>query len=106
MIAVIAGDYGKPRPAVVVQTDEMLVYDSVVVCPLTSGSQGASVRLQLEPSSQTGVKVPSEVMVEKISAVARRRVRSIIGRLSAEDMRALDERLTFLLGLAGGASVE
>lgn len=58
VIVAIAGNYGKPRPAVVVQTD--LVSDthtSIVVCPVISHLQEAELfRLTITPSPGNGLQ--------------------------------------------------
>jgi mRNA interferase MazF len=52
----VTGDYGKPRPAVVVQTDLLNdTHASVVVCLVTSTLLEAPLlRLTVEPSPRNG----------------------------------------------------
>ena len=101
IIVVVPGDYGKPRPAVVVQTD--LVNDthsSIVVCPVTSHLQDAELfRLTVEPSADNGLRKPSQIMVDKIVAVRRDRIRDAIGKLDEEMMIRLKRSLAFWLGI-------
>jgi mRNA interferase MazF len=55
------GDYGKPRPAVVVQSDWLTATDSVLVALLTSALVEAPVyRLTIQPSDANGLKAPSQ----------------------------------------------
>jgi mRNA interferase MazF len=53
------GDYGKPRPAVIVQTDALsLEHASVVVCHLTSGLSDISAsRVTIESSEKNGLRL-------------------------------------------------
>ncbi len=68
-----AGDYGKPRPAVVIQSDLLTGVDSVLVALLTSTIADAPLyRLSMEPTDANGLKAPSQVMVDKIVAMPRR----------------------------------
>ena len=101
ILVVVPGDYGKPRPAVVVQTD--LVNDthsSIVVCPVTSHLQDAELfRLTVEPSADNGLRKPSQIMVDKIVAVRRDRIRDAIGKLDEEMMIRLKRSLAFWLGI-------
>ena len=101
VLVVVPGDYGKPRPAVVVQTD--LVNDthsSVVVCPVTSHLQDAELlRLTIAPSSDSGLQNTSQIMVDKIVAVRRDKIREGIGSLDEALKIRLNRSLAFWLGL-------
>lgn len=103
VLAALPGDYGKQRPALVVQAGLIEVEQpaSVVVCPITSLiSAPGPIRIRVEPSTSNGLRVPSEVMVEKLGAAPRKRLRETIGRLEAERLRAVDQALLMVLGLA------
>ena len=103
VLAAASGDYGKIRPAVVVQSDALLVqHPSVVLCPMSSDLRGLDLRIRIEPDLQNGLHLPSEVMVDKITVVPSTRVRPAVGRLSAADMAGVDRALTLLLGLGEG----
>jgi mRNA interferase MazF len=101
VITVFSGDYGKPRPAVVVQSD--LFNDShasVVLCPVSSSLKGLPLfRVMLTAASTRGLERDSEVMVDKIGAVDRRKVRQRIGQLSRTQMQAVDRALRVWLEL-------
>jgi mRNA interferase MazF len=95
------GDYGKPRPAVVVQSDRLTEADSVIVCPITTFVRGAPLfRLAVDATQETGLKRPSQIMIEKINSIRRHRCGAVIGRLDADTLSALDQRLAFVIGLA------
>ena len=97
-----AGDYGKPRPAVVVQTDAFPEnHASMVVCQLTSELADApDFRVAIEPSPENGLRLKSQVMADKPVTVRRERIGQRIGRLGNEDMARLGIALAFVLGLA------
>jgi mRNA interferase MazF len=98
---VLPGAYGKPRPAVVVQSDR-LALDSVIVCPLTSFPVNAgSVRVDVDPGAENGVKIRSQVMVDKVTVLPRSKCSAPIGRLDNDRMQRVDARLALVLGLAG-----
>ena len=101
-IVVVPGDYGKPRPAVIVQTDRMnSAHDSIVVCLFsTSPVDAPFFRLPVRPTAESGVELPSQIMVDKIMALRRHRIRTIVGRLSEADILELDRALAFVLGLS------
>ncbi len=98
----VSGDFGKPRPAVVVQTDALPgEHGSVVVCPMTTAIADApDVRVTVEPSTQNGLRAPSQIMVDKPVTVRRERVGVRIGRLGDADIARLNVALAFVLGLA------
>ncbi len=41
----LRGDYGKPRPALVIQSDLFAELDSIVICPITSSIRDAAFRV-------------------------------------------------------------
>ena len=97
-----AGDYGKPRPAVIVQTDAFPEnHASVVVCQLTSDLVDApDFRVTIEPKPENGLRQTSQVMADKPVSIRRERVGQKIGRLGDRDMARLGIALAFVFGLA------
>jgi len=94
------GDFGKPRPAVVVQSDRLAKVESVVVCPFTTTLTGDSpLRLPVQPDAENGLRKPSEIMIEKVGAFRPARVGPVIGVLPPAVMTELSRRLAFVLGL-------
>jgi|SRR6185437_16365469 len=96
------GGYGKPRPAVIVQTDALpLEHASVVVCQMTSeGSDAPDFRVSIEPSEQNGLRVRSQVMADKPVTIRRERVGRKIGNLNDDDIARVNIALAFVMGLA------
>jgi mRNA interferase MazF len=96
------GDYGKPRPSIVVQTDAFSsAHASVVICQMTSELTDApDFRITVEPSQRNGLRLPSQVMADKPVAVRRERIGRIIGRLETDDISRLNSALAFVMGLA------
>lgn len=97
-----AGDYGKPRPAVIVQTDALPAeHASVVVCQMTSDySEAPDFRVTVEPTDQNGLRVRSQVMADKPVTIRRERLGKLIGRLDDSDIARLSIALAFVMGLA------
>ena len=92
---------GKPRPAVIVQDDRFGANDSIVVCPLTADPTPARIfRLPVQPSTQSGLRAACRVMVDKLTAVPRKRLGSPVGSLTSEEMRTLNRALFVFLGLS------
>jgi mRNA interferase MazF len=97
-----AGDYGKPRPAVIVQTDAFPEsHASVVVCQLKSDLADApDFRVTIEPKLENGLRVTSQVMADKPVTIRRERVGQKFGHLSDQDMARVGIALAFVFGLA------
>lgn len=97
----LSGDYGKPRPALVIQSDFLPQTDGVLVCLLTTTLRAAPLyRLPLPSGEGTGLRESSQVMVDKIMAVRRDRCGPPIGRVDNAALLALNQLLAFVIGVA------
>lgn len=95
------GDYGKPRPAVVIQSESLGECDSVLVCLVTSSLREAPIyRLDVPPLPGNDLRLPSQIMVDKISAVPRGKCGATIGRLDNEALVSLNRMLALAIGIA------
>ena len=95
------GDYGKPRPAVVIQSDWLRATDSVLVVLLTTAFLDAPFyRLQLDPTAENGLRAPSQIMVDKIIAMPRDKCGRVMGRLDQAALIALNGMLSVVIGIA------
>jgi mRNA interferase MazF len=100
VVAVFAGDYGKPRPALAVQSNAFAGVESVTLLPLTSDLYDLPlVRVRVEPTPQNGLRERSDVMIDKTLTVSRDKVGRHIGRLDPATMRVVNIALTRFLGL-------
>jgi mRNA interferase MazF len=97
-------DYaGTPRPVVILQDDRFDATSAVTVAPLTSDPTRADLfRVSIVPTVENGLRLPSQVMADKITTMSRTRVATRLGRLTREDMIRLDRAVLVFLGLAGG----
>lgn len=90
----------KARPVVIIQSDEISGFDSVVLCLLTTyESSGIPTRVRVEPTVQNGLEKTSYVMTEKIASVGRAMLGRRIGMLEEEVMREVSEKVAVVLGL-------
>ena len=103
VLAVSWADYGKPRPAVVVQSDLFNpTHASLLLCLLTSDLvEAALFLLTVQPSASNGLQHVSQIMVDMLLAVPRSRIRERIGALDDEAVLALNRSIALMLGLAG-----
>jgi mRNA interferase MazF len=102
VIVVASGDYGKLRPAIIVQSDAFpQAHASVIVCQLTSDLADApDFRVTIEPDVTNGLRVLSQIMADKPVTVRRARIGQQIGRLGRPDVARLNTALAFVMGLA------
>ncbi|MBB4005007.1 MAG: type II toxin-antitoxin system PemK/MazF family toxin [Aurantimonas endophytica] len=96
------GDYGKSRPAVVVQADYFAEYlGSLTVVPFTSDvASEISIRVTIEANAANGLREKSQLMTDKIQTYPRAKVFGPIGTLEADQMVQLDRALIVFLQLA------
>jgi mRNA interferase MazF len=98
---VLPGAYGKPRPALIVQSDLFDALDCVTVLPVTSELRAAPLlRISIEPTSDNGLRKSSQVMVDKVQTVPRGKVGDTIGRLHEDTLIAVDRAMAVFLGIA------
>lgn len=73
---VLSGDYGKPRLAIIVQSDLFNpTHTSIVVCPITSHIIEAPLfRPLLTPNDLTGITVLSQIMIDKVTAIKSEKI--------------------------------
>ena len=101
VVVALPGDIGKPRPAVIVQSDLLWQTSSVGLIPITSTLMNpALLRLTIEPTSANGLREVSQAMTDKVTTTQRSRIGRIIGQLNASQMREIDVRLAAFFGLA------
>ena len=89
------------RSAVVVQSDVFNpIHASVTLCPITSDCVDAPLfRVAVPPGTRTGLRDPSQVMVDKIVSVPRSSIADEIGVCSASEMDAVEGALRYWLAL-------
>lgn len=97
----LQGDLGKPRPALVIQSDFFAGHGSICVLPITGSCIEASLlRVDVQPSLGNGLNKASQVMIDKPVAVARERLGPVFGRLESERLVLVDRLLAVFLGIA------
>lgn len=96
----VSGDFGKPRPAVVVQSDDLWAIDTTMVAMMTTTDDLVSTfRIPVEPSTANGLRRKSILMIDKIMVVWRVKCGPVIGRLEAEQMAEVDTCIALVFGL-------
>lgn len=97
----IQGDFGKPRPALVIQSDLFAGHPSVAILPLTSDLRDAPLlRFRVQPDMANGLRAASDVMIDKPLTVTRDKLGEPFGALKADDLLQIDRLLAVFLGIA------
>jgi mRNA interferase MazF len=92
-------DYGKPRPALVIQSDLFAEHPSVTVLPITSHLVEAPL-LRIAIGPESGLERISQVQIDKAQTPRRERIGAVIGRVDGATLAAVNRALAVFLGLA------
>ena len=96
----LQGDFGKPRPVLVIQSDLFAAHPSLTVLPVTGALRNAPLfRIQVEPDARNGLQKTSEIMVDKAQTVPRARIADPFARVTEEPMLAVNRSLAVFLGV-------
>lgn len=96
----LQGAYGKPRPALIIQSDLFAEHPSVTILPVSSELRNTPLfRVPVQPAAQNSLQKPSEVMVDKAQSVPAEKIGEVFGRLSDEDLLAVSRALAVFLGV-------
>lgn len=97
----VSGDFGKPRPALVIQADAFDGIGTVTVLVITSTlTEAPLIRPGIDPGPENGLTGPSQIMVDKAMSVRRERIGPVFGRLDEETMLSVTRSLAVFLGIA------
>lgn len=101
VIVSVPGAYGKPRPALVVQTDLFADLPSVVICPLTTTlrDDADQFRLTIEPTGANGLREISQVAIDKITVIPRSKISEVIGHADDALLLRVNRALALFLGI-------
>ena len=101
VICALQGDYGKPRPGVIVQSNFFNpTHASITLCPITTHLIDAPLfRLAIPPSKHNGLLQTSQIMIDKITTLHIDKLRQKIGALSTEQQHHLNHALKIWLNL-------
>lgn len=101
VMVALSGDYRKPRPALIVQSNFFSETASVTILPLTSELIDAPLfRIEIEPTPENGLNSVSHVMVDKTYTTPREKIGKKIGTLEQKRMIEVERSLAIFLGFA------
>jgi mRNA interferase MazF len=101
VIVAVSGDFGKPRPALIVQSDLFSELPSIVICPLTSTlrDDADQFRLEVQPSARNGLRDVSQVAIDKITVVPANKIGGVIGEADDALMLRVNRALALFLSI-------
>ena len=101
MTVALAGDFGKPRSALVIQSDLFEGTETVTVLLLSGTLVNAPlVRITVEPDLTNNLGRTSQIMVDKAMTVRREKLGPVFGRIDDETLVSLNRSLALFLGFA------
>lgn len=97
----VSGDFGKPRPALVIQSDFFQNTQTVTVLLITSTLVNAPLlRVEVMPDENNGLEKPSHIMIDKPMTLKREKVGQVFGVADDRLMLAVSRGLAVFLGIA------
>ena len=98
----LPGAYGKPRPALIIQSDAYSDHSSVTLLPVSSTLVDAPLlRVRVDPDETNNLQKTSQIMVDKLMTIPREKVSPAFGKASDQTMLMVSRNLTVFLGIAG-----
>lgn len=97
----VPGDYGKPRPALIVQSDLFAELPSFVICPLTTiiRTDADQFRLEVVPSPTNGLWQISQIAVDKITVLPADKIGDVIGKADDALLLRVNRALALFLSI-------
>jgi mRNA interferase MazF len=95
------GDFGKPRPALIIQANQFDEHATVTVLLVSSTLVDAPLfRITVQPSETNGLRKTSQVMVDKIMTVKRDKLGPSFGWLDQDALIEVERSMAVFLGIA------
>lgn len=93
------GDFGKPRPALIVQSDHFDKTSTITLLPVSSARVDIPLlRVDIDPTARNNLRKPSQIHVDKVTSVRREKVGGVFGQIEDDQMLAVTRSLTLFLG--------
>lgn len=101
VLAASPGDYGKPRPCLVLQSELFSELTSITFCMLTTTlrSDHSLLRITIQPNAENGLRETSQISIDRIMTLPKVRVVTKIGELDQDAMLQVTRALAVFLGV-------
>lgn len=95
------GDFGKPRPALIIQSNLFNeTHPSITVLLVSSDLVNAPLfRIDLSPDEGNGLKKPCQILVDKPMTIKREKIGMIVGQVSDAVMLQVNRAIIVWMGL-------
>jgi mRNA interferase MazF len=101
VLVAVPGDFGKPRPALLVQNNLFDQHPSITICLITSHVLEAPLlRYTVEPTGSNGLSKKSQIQIDKLVTIARTKAGQVIGSLTRKQMQEATRLLALFIGIA------
>ncbi|MDD5325365.1 MAG: type II toxin-antitoxin system PemK/MazF family toxin [Polaromonas sp.] len=95
------GDFGKPRPALIIQSDQFDALATMTLLLVSSDFVEAPLfRITVKPDNKNGLRKASQIMVDKAMTVRQDKLGAPFGVASDDLMVAVNRALAVFLGIA------
>jgi mRNA interferase MazF len=102
-VVVVRLSRDKARPAVVVRSNLLSELSHATVLPITTELRAnVSMRIDIEPGPENGLREASQVMVDWPQTVRLSDMGQTIGRLDMATMAAITRQMAVVLGIGSG----
>jgi mRNA interferase MazF len=100
VLVAASGEFGKPRPTLIIQSDSASPSEYFTYLPITSQLlRVPDVRIPLTPNARNGLLVPAEIMVDMIQTSSLRKFGKTIGTIDPRTLQLVELSLSLHLGL-------
>lgn len=98
----VQGAFGKPRPALVIQSDLFnQAHPTVMLCLVSSDLRDTPLfRLAVAPTEENALKLNSQIQIDKVMTVLRDKIGPSFGRLDDATMLKVNRALALFMGIA------
>jgi mRNA interferase MazF len=97
----LQGSHGKPRPALIVQSDVFGKTSHIAMLLLTTEAYNAPLlRVPIEATPETGLQRRSFAMLDLITTAPRAKVGQVIGHVDDATMMTVNRLMAVFLGIA------
>jgi mRNA interferase MazF len=97
----LQGDFGKPRPALVIQADQFNEHTTITVLLVSSTLVDAPLlRVTVQPDTTNGLQKPSQIMIDKAMTIKRDKIGQSFGYIDSTKMIEIERCLAVFLGIA------
>jgi len=90
------------RPALIIQNDignSVTAYPVTIVLAISSKLKGYPAMVRVQATADNGLDIPSEINTGQIITIDKNRLGRYRGYLSTADIRKVEDKLAYMLGL-------